>query len=72
MSATELLAELKALPYEEQAAFASQFHRWEAERPGGTPSSGVQWPDPCVRHQRIFGEVVLPNMVLVVREEERF
>ena len=72
MSATELLAELKTLPREEQAAFASQFHRWEAERPLGTPSPRVQWLDPCSRHQRIFGETVLPNMVLVAREEERF
>ena len=72
MSATELLEELKALPHEEQAAFASQFHRWEAERPVGTPGRRVQWPDPCVRHRRIFGEAVLPNMVLVAREEERF
>ncbi len=72
MSASELLAELKTLPREEQVAFASQFHRWEAERPLGTPSHKVQWPDPCIRHKRIFGDAVLPNMVLLAREEERF
>jgi hypothetical protein len=72
MSATELLAELKALPREEQVAFATQFRRWEAERPLGTPHAKVQWPDPSFRHQHIFGEAVLPNMVLLARDEERF
>lgn len=71
MSATELLEQLKALPPEERAAFVRHFEQWQAHDGGKTPPAKVQWPDPRSRHQRIFGEKVIPNMVLVGREEER-
>ena len=72
VSATELLEQLKVLPPEQQAAFAQQFEQWQAHNGDAGPHSKVQWPDPRPRHQRIFGEKVIPNMVLVGREEERY
>jgi hypothetical protein len=38
----------------------------------GTPGAPVPLPDYSARRRRIFGEKVLPNMVLAAREEERW
>jgi hypothetical protein len=35
-----------------------------------SPGSPVQLPDYAARRRRIFGEKILPNMVLAAREEE--
>lgn len=72
MSATELLEQLMALPPQEQAAFARQFEQWQAHNGAEAPPAKVQWPDARGRQQRIFGEKVIPNMVIAGREEERY
>jgi hypothetical protein len=38
----------------------------------GTPGVPVPMPDYADRRRRIFGDKVLPNMVLAAREEERW
>ncbi len=44
-------------------------HGPAAER---APVTAVPLPDSATRRRRIFGEKVLPNMVLAAREEERW
>jgi hypothetical protein len=80
MSATELLDQMKALPANEQAAFARLFHQWEMKGNGSAiqtadavAASTVQWPDLETRRRRILGRRVLPeNIVLAARREERW
>jgi hypothetical protein len=74
MSATEILRQIKALPESEQAAFAELFHQWEAQGNGGSgrPLSRPACPDFSARRSRIFGGAVLPNMILIARDRERW
>lgn len=80
MSARDLLRKFKSLPEHEQQEFASEFRDWEkqsrarvekAQKATGTETP-VQWPDVSERQKKIFGDRVLPNLVLQAREEERF
>jgi hypothetical protein len=78
VSAKELLEQvsiqLKQLPPEEREAFLDGI----ADLDGGSacterPSMDkpLAWPDIHLRHQRIFGQTVLPeNAVLAARDEE--
>ncbi len=75
MSATELLEQVKALPPAEQRKFFERVHRLEDEVTVATPTRKprrVRWPDMAARRRRIFGDKVLPNVVLMAREEERY
>jgi hypothetical protein len=71
MSAVELLDKVKILPARERQRFLMAILAMEE----GTPrrSRGrvktVKWPDVEARAKRILGERVLPNLVLLEREE---
>lgn len=72
MSTSELLKQVKALPRRErQKVFNAILELEEAERPHlPSRTKHVKWPDVEARAKRIFGNRVLPNLVLLDREEE--
>lgn len=75
MSATELLKQVKALPPAEQQKFFERVQRLEEELSAATSKREprrVRWPDGQARREKIFGKKVLPNIVLMAREEERY
>jgi hypothetical protein len=73
MSVAELIKQVKALPARErEKVFLAILALEESPmvRPGQTKS--VKWPDVEARAKRIFGDRVLPNLVLLEREESPF
>ena len=75
MSANEVLEQVKALPPRERRKFFACIH--ELETAIDAPLTGkrrrpVQWPDAAARRRKIFGGKVLPNLVLLAREQERY
>ncbi len=71
MSAVELLKKVKALPVRERQRFVRAVLALAEEAPS-LPKRGdraVKWPDVEARAKRIFGNRVLPNLVLCEREE---
>jgi hypothetical protein len=75
MSANELLQRVKTLPPRERRRFFEGVHELEgafcAQAPL-RPKRPVRWPDAAGRRRRIFGGRVLPNLVLLAREQERY
>jgi hydroxyacyl-ACP dehydratase HTD2-like protein with hotdog domain len=72
MSATEVLEQVKALPPRERRKFFAHVHDLETAGqapPNGKQKRGIRWPDAAAR-RRIFGDKVLPNLVLLAREQE--
>jgi hypothetical protein len=71
MSAAELIKQVKALPARERRKLVKVILALEEE--GSMPSAArmrnVKWPDVEARARRIFGDRVLPNLVLLEREE---
>ena len=74
MSTAELLKQVKALPRRErQKVFKAILALEETEQPQRPmKTKRVKWPDVEARAKRIFGNRVLPNLVLLDREEETF
>jgi hypothetical protein len=75
MSANEVLEQVRALPLRERRKFFDCVHALETETEGqASPKRKrrVQWPDAAARRRRIFGDRILPNLVLLAREEERY
>jgi hypothetical protein len=75
MSANELLEKVRALPLRERRKFFQGIRELEegvAARQTPIRRKPVCWPDGTARRRRIFGDRVLPNLVLLAREEERF
>src|SRR6266853_6877719 len=74
MSAIELLKQVKALPPRERQKFVLAVLTLEEEATSGAKGKAkrVKWPDVEARARRIFGERVLPNLVLLEREEAAF
>jgi len=72
MSAVELLKHVKALPGPEREKFVLAILRLEDGEPTRRPAKvkRVKWPDMEARARSIFGNRVLPNLVLLEREEE--
>jgi len=74
MSAVELLEQVKSLPAREREKFLRAVLTLEEQSPA--PDKGktkrVKWPDVEARARRIFGDRVLPNLVLLGREETAF
>ena len=71
MSALELLRQVKALPARERERFLLALLKLEAKPSDAKQKNGhVKWPDVEARAKRIFGERVLPNLVLLERQEE--
>ena len=73
VSAIELLRQVRALSARERRKFVLAILSLEDQTP--TPPARVKrvkWPDVEVRAKRIFGKRVLPNLVLLEREEEAY
>ena len=74
MKAVEVLKQIKALPTREREKLFLAILSLEDEH--RTPFRGktkrVKWPDVEARAKRIFGDRVLPNLVLLEREETPF
>ena len=74
MSAVELLKRVKALPWRERQKFVLSVLMLEEGVPAHRTrrTRRVKWPDVEARAKHIFGERVLPNLVLLEREESPF
>jgi hypothetical protein len=74
MSRAELIKQVKALPAREREKVFLAILALEEESPSAPPkqTKRVVWPDVEARAQRIFGDRVLPNLVLLEREENPF
>ncbi len=71
----EIESALKELPLQEVQAVAQWVQAYLEQQSGAktasTPPVSVKLPDYAARRRMIFGDKVLPNMVLLAREEER-
>ncbi len=74
MSAVELLKQVKALPRREREKLLLAALEMEEEpsRQLSGKSKAVKWPDIEERARRIFGERIVPNLVLMERAEASF
>lgn len=75
MSANEVLQQVKALPLRERRKFFDCVHELETEvqaQASAKRKRQVRWPDAEARRRRIFGDKVLPNLVLLAREQQRY
>jgi len=74
VSAVELLKQVKSLPAPEREKFLWAVLALEEEPKARLEAKDkrVKWPDVEARAKRIFGERVLPNLVLLEREETAF
>ncbi len=75
MSANEVLEQVKALPPRERRKFFACVHELETAieaQPNGKHKRRIRWPDAAARRRRIFGDKVVPNLVLLEREQERY
>ena len=74
MKAVEVLKQIKALPTREREKLFLAILALEDEHsaPFRGKTKRVKWPDVEVGAKRIFGERVLPNLVLLEREETSF
>jgi hypothetical protein len=72
MSANEVLEQVKTLPPREGRKFFECVHELEAAiaaQPNGQRKRRVRWPGAAARRRGIFGDKVLPNPVLLAREQ---
>ena len=75
MSANEVLEQVKALLPRERRKFFAGVRVLETAlelEPSARRKRRIRWPDATARRRRIFGDKVLPNLVLRAREQERF
>ena len=75
MSANEVLEQVKALPPRERRKFFAGVHELETAlegEPAARRKRPIRWPDAAARRRRIFGDKVLPNLVMLAREQERY
>ena len=71
MSTVELLKQVEALPAREREKFLLALLKLEGKPANAKRKNGrVTWPDVEERAKRIFGNRVLPNLVLLERQEE--
>ena len=70
MSTAELVEQVKALPARERRRFVEIILALEDNLPPqAAHSERVKWPDVEARARRIFGNKIIPNLVLLEREE---
>src|SRR5436190_19588030 len=75
MSANELLEKVRRLPARERRKFFEGVYELENGLAPSAPKrrqARLRWPDAAARRRKIFGDKVLPNLVLLAREEERY
>jgi hypothetical protein len=70
MSNAELIEQVKSLPARERRKLVEMILELE-EDSTATPTSPrrIKWPDIEARAKRIFGNRMIPNLVLMDREE---
>jgi len=70
MSTGELIKQVKALPRRERQKFLRAVLALEEDQSARLAPSAkrVKWPDVEARAKRIFGNRVLPNLVLLERK----
>ncbi|MGH7981114.1 MAG: hypothetical protein ACREE6_17190 [Limisphaerales bacterium] len=69
------MEKVKALPPRERRKFFECVHELETASqapPNSKQKRRIRWPDAAARQRRIFGDKVLPNLVLLARELERY
>lgn len=72
----EIESALKQLPIQDAQSIAQWLQKY-LDRHDSTPTpsasqASVKLPDYAARRRMIFGEKVLPSMILLAREEERW
>ena len=74
MSAVQLFKQVRALPARERQKFFLAMLTLDPDESFPPPARAkrVKWPDVEARARRIFGNRVLPNLVLLEREEAPF
>lgn len=74
MSTAELISALRALPPRERARVARAIMPAtdSAVRAEDTATGRVTWPDLTAWKRKIYGDRLLPNLVLIEREETRW
>ena len=74
MSVAELIKQVKALPARERERVFLAILALEEESSSARPKQvkRVTWPDVQARAKRIFGDRVLPNLILLDRKENPF
>ncbi len=75
MSVTQVLKQVKALPPRDRRRFFAGVRALEEALQREHPARRtrpIRWPDAVARRRRIFGDRVLPNLVLLARDEERY
>jgi hypothetical protein len=74
MGTSELVKQLKALPPRERRKVVKAILGLEENEASRLPmkTKRMKWPDVEARAKRIFGNRVLPNLVLLEREQEPF
>ena len=75
MSANELLERVRSLPLRERRKFLLGIRELEQGLAAGNSlprKKPIRWPDAAARRRKLFGDRVLPNLVLLARKEERF
>jgi len=75
MSANELLEQVRSLAPRERRKFLLGIRELEvglAARDTAARKKPMRWPDAAARRRKLFGDRVLPNLVLLARKEERF
>jgi len=69
MSTAELVEQVKALPPRERRRLVEIIlERDEDSAPRSASSQRVKWPDVEARAKRIFGNKIMPNLVLIERK----
>ena len=75
MSANGVLEQVKALPPRERRKFFEGVHELETAlevEPAARRKRPIRRPDAAARRRRISGDKVLPNLVILAREQERY
>jgi hypothetical protein len=73
MTTTELVEQIKALPARERRRLVEMLLELEEDStPPASSLQRVQWPDVEARAKRIFGNKIMPNLVLMERGESPF
>lgn len=70
MSTSELLKQVNALPRRERQKVYKAILEENEQSQRPIKTKHVKWPDVEARAKRIFGNRVLPNLVLLDREAE--
>jgi len=74
MSVAELIKQVKALPSREREKVLLAILALDEKSPAthSRQTKRVVWPDVEARAKRIFGDRVLPNLILLEREQNPF